>query len=55
MSDDGLQMMRMRLRREDASLKSMDVDRLIKDWLGDSPDPGFVEGFTVPNLARFET
>ena len=55
MSDDGLQMMRMRFRREDASLNSMGVDRLIKDWLSDSPEPGFVEGFTVQNPARFET
>ena len=55
MSDDGLQMMRMRLRRENASLKSMDVDRLIRDWLDDSPEPGFVEGLTVQNLARFTT
>lgn len=55
MSDDGIQMMRMRLRREDPSLKPDEVDLLIKDWLARSPEPGLVEGFTVRNPARFAT
>ena len=55
MSDDGVQMMRMRFKRENSSLKSVDIDRRIKDWLDGSPEPGFVEGFTVRNLSRFVT
>ncbi len=55
MSDDGIQMVRMKIRREDSSLNSVDINRMVGDWLAESPEPGFVEGFTVRNLDRFAT
>lgn len=55
MSDDGIQMMRMKIRRDDTSLSSVDINRMVGNWLAESPEPGFVEGFTVRNLGRFVT
>ena len=54
MSDDGIQMMRMKIARENPTLTPAEVEQRVAAWLADSPEPGFVEGWTIRNPSRFK-
>ncbi|MFA5505959.1 MAG: hypothetical protein WC314_08350 [Vulcanimicrobiota bacterium] len=54
LSDDGILMKKMKLRREYPDSSDEELTALLRSWLHDSAPPGYVEGFTVLNPNRFE-
>ena len=54
MSDDGVQLKRSQFRRENPHFTEAQLDACVRQWLQDTPPPGFVEGFFVSNPHRFD-
>ena len=51
MSDDGIQMWRAKVRRENVSLSAQEEEKLLKTWLSETRPSGFADGWLVANEA----
>ena len=54
MSDDGVELKRSQFRRENPDLTEEQLDDCVRQWLHETPPPGYVEGFFVSNPHRFD-
>lgn len=53
MSDDGIRIMRAKIRRDKPNLSEAEVEECLRAWLHDVPEPGLAEGFRVRKAHRF--